>query len=81
LAVLLLVALPIYAITSTTGLVRTIGQVVLTLVLLLVLGATGLFGYICIKAQAKKWGAGLMTIAVLSALAIYWVWVGHLPLL
>ena len=74
-------ALPIYAITSTTGLVRTIGQVVLTLVLLVVLGATGLFGYICIKAQAKKWGAGLMAIAVLSALAIYWVWAEHLPFL
>ena len=73
-------ALPIYALTYS-GIVRTIGQIVLTLVLLLVLGATGLFGYICIKAQAKKWGAGLLVIAVLSALAIYWVWAGHLPLL
>jgi len=42
---------------------------------------TGLFGYICIRAQARKWGAGLILLAVLFVIAIYWVWVGHLPFL
>lgn len=80
LAALFLVALPVWAI-NQSGVVKLAGQIVLTLVLLVVLGATGLFGYICIKAQAKKWGIGLWIIALLSILAIYWVWFGHLPLL
>jgi hypothetical protein len=78
LAVFLLLVLPIYALTQQ-GLVRTIGQIVLTLVFLLVVGATGLFGYICIKAQARKWGAGLIAVALLALIGIYWIWAGHLP--
>ena len=80
LAALLLVALPVWAI-NQSGLVKLIGQIVLTIVLLVVIGATGLFGYICIKAQAKKWGGGLLIIAILAVLAVYWVWTGRLPLL
>jgi hypothetical protein len=80
LAVFLLLVLPIYALTQQ-GLVRTIGQIVLTLVFLLVVGATGLFGYICIKAQARKWGAGLIAVALLALIGIYWIWAGHLPFL
>ncbi len=76
----LLVILPLIALTQT-GLVRIIGQIVMTLVLLVIAGGAGLFGYICIKAQARKWGTGLIVVAILSVLAIYMVWVGRLPLL
>jgi hypothetical protein len=61
--------------------VNLAGKIILTLDLLLVIGATGIFGYICMKAQARKWGAGLLAVAVLSAVGIYVVWAGHLPLL
>jgi quinol-cytochrome oxidoreductase complex cytochrome b subunit len=66
---------------TRTDWIRLVGQIILTLVLLLVIGGTGLFGYICLKAQARKWGAGLILVAIFSALAIYVVWAGHLPFL
>jgi len=74
------VALPIWAL-NQTGWIRIAGQVVLTLDLLVVLLGSGLFGYICIKAKERKWGAGLWIVALLSILIIYWVWTGHFPLL
>ena len=71
----LIVILPIIALTGYFGeLARLIGQVVLSIVLAIVLVGTGLFGYICMKAQARKWGTGLFVIAVLCLLAIFWVW-------
>jgi hypothetical protein len=79
-AIACLIVFPLWALTQT-GLVNLVGKIILTLVLLLVLGGTGLFGYICLKAQARKWGAGLIVVAVLSALAIYVLWAGHLPFL
>ncbi len=60
---------------------RLIGQIVLSIVLILAIVGTGLFGYICIRAQARKWGAGLFVVAALCVLAIYYVWIGHLPFL
>jgi quinol-cytochrome oxidoreductase complex cytochrome b subunit len=78
-AIVCLIVFPLWALTQT-GWINIAGKIILTLVLLLVLGGTGLFGYICLKAQARKWGAGLIIAAILSALAIYVVWVGHLPL-
>jgi hypothetical protein len=79
--VFLLIVLPLWALTHPPGLVRLVGQIVLTIDLILVIIGTGLFGYICMKAQARKWGAGLIAVAVLSVLAIYLVWFGHLPFL
>ncbi len=79
-AAVLLIILPLVALTQT-GIVRLIGQIVMTLVLLVILGGAGLFGYICLKAQARKWGTGLIVVAIISAIAIYVVWVGRLPLL
>jgi len=61
------------------GLVQSVGQVVLTIELGVLLVGAGLFGYICIRAQAKKWGAGLIVVAVLCAFLIYIVWAGHFP--
>jgi hypothetical protein len=79
-AIVCLIVFPLWALTQSDW-IRLAGQIILTLVLLLVIGGTGLFGYICLKAQARKWGAGLFVVAILSALAIYVIWVGHLPLL
>ena len=78
----MLVVIPLVAIGGYFGdLAKLIGQVVLTIVLILGILATGLFGYICIRAQARKWGAGLILAAMLLAIAIYFVWVGRLPFL
>lgn len=78
----MLVVLPLIAMAGYFGdLARLIGQVVITIMLVLGIIATGLFGYICIRAQARKWGAGLILVAVLLAIAIYWTWAGHLPFL
>jgi len=79
-AVLLIIVLPIIALTYS-GWVRLVGQIVLSILLILALIGSGLFGYICLRAQAKKWGAGLFIIAALCIVVIYWVWAGHLPLL
>ncbi|MEM2878003.1 MAG: hypothetical protein QXG10_00395 [Candidatus Hadarchaeales archaeon] len=75
------VILPIIALGGYFGdIARTVGQVVLTVVLLGLLVATGAFGYICIRAQAAKWGAGLVLIAVLCLLAVFWIWTGRILL-
>jgi Ca2+/Na+ antiporter len=77
LAALITVA-SLFAMTQV-GMVRGAGQVVLTIELGVLLVGAALFGYICLRAQAKKWGAGLIVVAVLCALLIYVVWAGRLP--
>ncbi len=72
--IILVIILPLIGLLFGSGLVRTVAQIVLTIVLILVIGATGLFGYICIKAQARKWGVGLVIIAVLCLLIVIWIW-------
>lgn len=79
-AAILLVVLPVWAL-NQSGNVRLAGQIVLTFVLGVVAGGTGVFGCICINAKAKKWGVGLILITLVSLLGIYWVWTGTLPLL
>ncbi|MFQ6130171.1 MAG: hypothetical protein ACE5OT_05145 [Candidatus Hadarchaeaceae archaeon] len=79
-AIILLIILPIIALTQS-GWVRLAGQIVLSIVLLLALVGTGLFGYICFRARAKKWGVGLFVIALLCIIALYWLWAGHPPFL
>ena len=77
--IILIIVLPIIALTGYFGsLARLIGQIVLTIVLILAIAGTGLFGYICIKAQARRWGGGLFAVAALCIVAIYWLWAGHL---
>jgi len=77
----LIVILPIIALGGYFGDVgRPIGQIVLSIVLAGLLVATGIFGYICIRAQAGKWGAGLLVVSVLCLLAIFWVWTGKVLL-
>ncbi len=48
-------------------------KIVLGLFLILVVVGSGLFGYICWKAQARKWGAGCFGITTLCILALYWL--------
>lgn len=73
----LVVILPVIALTGYFGpLAQTIGKVILTIVAILAMAGFGLFGYICIRAQARKWGAGLVVVAILCILLIFWLWTG-----
>lgn len=77
----LVIILPIISLGGYFGdLAKLVGQIVLTIVLILACIGTGLFGYICIKAQARKWGAGLVVVAVLCILVVFWLWTGRLLL-
>ena len=81
-AIILLVVLPIVALTGIFGeIAELIGRIVLGILAALALIGTSLFGYICFRAQARKWGAGLFVIAVLCLVAIYWLIMKHLPFL
>lgn len=75
--IILAIILPIFARTSEVWWIHWIGTFVLTLAVGAVMVGTGLFGYICIRAQARKWGAGLIVAAVLCLLVIFWLWTGH----
>ncbi|MDI6819813.1 MAG: hypothetical protein QMC89_02770 [Candidatus Hodarchaeaceae archaeon] len=48
-------------------------KIVLGLILLLIIIGSGLFGYICWKASARKWGAGCFVVLVACVAAIYWL--------
>ncbi|MFH1822059.1 MAG: hypothetical protein ABH852_06480 [Methanobacteriota archaeon] len=78
--IILAIILPLIGLVFGSGLIRAAAQVVLTTVLILSIGATSIFGYICMKAQARKWGAGLIIIAVVCLLVIFLIWTGK-PLL
>jgi len=80
--VILVIVLPVIALTNYFGsLGRLIGQIVLSIVLILAIIGSGLFGYIFFKAQAKKWGIGLFLAAVLCIIITYLLWAGRLPFL
>ncbi|MGQ9788294.1 MAG: hypothetical protein ACUVQM_03165 [Candidatus Hadarchaeaceae archaeon] len=78
--IFLVVVLPLIGFFFGGGWIKLIAQIILTIVLAVVTGTTGIFGYICIKAQARKWGAGLILVAVISLLLVFWIWTGK-PLL
>ncbi|MBC7218527.1 MAG: hypothetical protein H5T49_00105 [Hadesarchaea archaeon] len=78
--VFLAVVLPLIGFFFSGGWIKLIAQIILTIVLAVVIGATGIFGYICIKAQARKWGAGLILVAIICLLLVFWLWTGK-PLL
>lgn len=46
-------------------------KIVLGIVLIVVMLGSALFGYICMKARARNWGAGCFGITVITILALY----------
>jgi len=46
-------------------------KIVLGLILLIIIAGSGLFGYICLKAQARKWGAGCFAVLALCVVLLY----------
>jgi len=48
-------------------------RVILGIILVLAVIATGLFGYIAWRARAKKWSGGMFAITILSIFLFYWL--------
>jgi quinol-cytochrome oxidoreductase complex cytochrome b subunit len=48
-------------------------KILLGIILVVLAAGAGIFGYICTKAQARKWGAGCFTIMALSIVAFYFL--------
>ena len=46
-------------------------KVVLGLILILVMIGSALFGYICMKARARSWGAGCFVVTILTIIGLY----------
>jgi len=51
---------------------KLIGKIILCIILAVILFGTGFFSYVCFKAHARKWGAGLAAIVALCVIALYW---------
>jgi len=49
----------------------TVGKILLGILLVLVAVGSGFFGYICVRAEARKWAAGMFLITLLCLLALY----------
>ncbi|MFB6215964.1 MAG: hypothetical protein ABEJ72_03215 [Candidatus Aenigmatarchaeota archaeon] len=47
-------------------------RAVIGIVLSLVIAGAGLFGYIALKAGARKWGSGMIILTAFSVLFFYW---------
>lgn len=80
-AIVLFIVLPLVAIIGDFGIWKLLGKIVLGIVICLVLAGSGLFCYICFRAQARKWGAGLLVVVLLCLVAIYWLVMERLPFL
>jgi hypothetical protein len=76
---LFLIALPALAVVLASGWVRLAGQVILSIVLSVILVAFVFFAYVCMRAQARKWGTALVLAAIVILFLIYATWAG-LPL-
>ena len=74
-----LIVLPALAVVLASGWVRLAGQVILSIVLSLILVVFVFFAYVCMRAQARKWGTGLILAAIAILFLIYTTWAG-LPL-
>jgi len=48
-------------------------KIIVSILLILIALGTGFFGYICIRAQVRKWAAGLFSITALCILGVYWL--------
>jgi hypothetical protein len=50
---------------------KLIVKIVLGLILLVIIAGSGLFGYICFKAQARKWGAACFSVVAVCVVLFY----------
>ncbi len=48
-------------------------RIIFGIILVLVIGGTGLFGYIAWKARARKWSGGMFAITIVSIFLLYWL--------
>ncbi len=48
-----------------------VGKILLGIFLVLVAAGAGFFGYVCVRAEARKWAAGMFFITLLCLLALY----------
>ena len=46
-------------------------KILLGLILLVIIAGSGLFGYICFKAQARKWGAACFVVVAVCVVLFY----------
>jgi hypothetical protein len=46
-------------------------KILLGLILLVIIAGSGLFGYICFKAQARKWGAACFGVVAVCIVLFY----------
>lgn len=46
-------------------------KILLGLILLVIIAGSGLFGYICFKAQARKWGAACFSVVAVCVVLFY----------
>ena len=72
--VIIFIVLPLIGLFLGSGLIKIVAQAVLSAVLILAIIGTGVFGYICVKAQARKWGAGLIVVAIICLVVILLMW-------
>ena len=52
-------------------LLKLIVKILLGLILLVIIAGSGLFGYICLKAQARKWGAACFGLVAVCIVLFY----------
>ncbi|KXA91620.1 hypothetical protein AKJ57_00610 [candidate division MSBL1 archaeon SCGC-AAA259A05] len=53
-------------------------KIVFGIILAVVIGGAGLFGYIAWRARARKWSAGMFGIVALSVFIFYWFILGDI---
>lgn len=53
------------------SLLVTVGKILLGILLVLIAVGSGFFGYICVRAEARKWAVGMFLITLLCLLALY----------
>lgn len=52
-------------------------RIIFGVILLVIIGGTGLFGYIAWKARARAWSGGMFGITAVSIFLLYWVILGN----
>jgi len=73
---LCLIVLPALAVTLASGWVRLAGQIILSVILAVIFAILAFFSYVCVRAQARKWGAALIIASVIVLFLIYTIWAG-----